>query len=696
MAAPSNAAPGREFLRVLQRRWPIVAYVWLVVMALATVQTLTSTKLYRAQATLEIRPEASLVSPTFEDQNASAARRMWSQYFQTQANVITSATVVEKALGMLPAELRAQFQSQPDPVRAFVENIDLEPDRASFLMRITALHTDPKVAATLVNTLLSAYLDDVTDQLRRSRETVAEFLSSETLPEISRDVEGSDKALTNFQEAAGFADIEAYYSSLIDTWRKLDARLADLRMTRIRLRAELDALRAYVEHKQIDHPAFYETKVLSGLIEERDRLNIVIAKGEQTLGPKHPEIVEAKSALEAVQARIREAIDGTLSARDADIASTLREEEALLIEHKAVAARLTEVARQRNQYQRLSAELSAAKELYSVYLRRRGDTAANSGSRLASARLLEEARPPLRPDRPRVTTNLAAGSVLGVVLGLLAMIMLQEFGGKLLSPQDTEQRTTLGVLGVIPRKRDARASWRKPLVPGTEVDEIWLEAFRTLRTEVLHRMTHGGAIAVTSPLEREGKSTVALSLARSIALEGRRVLLFDADMRRPLFSTLGLKTGLGLEDVIHGAATFNEAVEKSGIDGVFWIGCRRPMQDAAEVVGTEAFAAALTAARERFDFVVVDTPPVISVAESPVIARLADASLLVVREGSTPTRAVEAARRRLDGLGVKLLGAVQNFHVPEYGGGYGYRYRYTRPEAPRVEKSKVEASNLPS
>ena len=210
---------------------------------------------------------------------------------------------------------------------------------------------------------------------------------------------------------------------------------------------------------------------------------------------------------------------------------------------------------------------------------------------------------------------------------------------------------------------------------------VEFEAFRGLRAELVTRLEKTAGpkvIAVLSSMSSEGKSTVSVNLAKVLAMEGRRVLIFDADMRRPTMQPVyGADDGPGLEGALAGGLA--AAIRPSKIPGVDLIGMKAGTSRAAEIASSKEFDEVFRACRERYEYVILDSAPVNQVSEAVLVARRADVAVLVVRERQTGRSAATAAKRRLLSMGVPLVGAVHNFATGRgqgYGYGYGYGYYY--------------------
>ncbi len=681
MAAEPQEQEGaslRRLLLILRRRWRLLALVWLAATAATAVYTWSTPRLYRPQSTIEIRPETPVVSGTSEDPLLLAGRLMWENYYRTQEAILSSPAIVDATFKALPEAVRRELESGPDPLKEFLKKLEIEKVRNSFILKVGFVDRDGEKAAQVVNTLVSVYLEDANRRHRDVKATAAEALTKEALPDIRKRVDAADQAMQAFQAANGFIDSEERHRSLVEDWRKVNARLSDRRLTRLRLRAEATALGTYRADgvAGLFHPIFHQTRALEKMMEQRARIVEELAKESRTLKEMHPRVRQLRQELAAMEKEILDAVAGTLTALETDLKSAEQEEAALAAEQKRLESEISEAGRKLAAYRRLEADLAAAKELYASYLKKHGDVTATSGGGLASVRVVDFAREPREAYKPRVFMNLALGSVVGLALGVAAMLLTDQLDNRIRSAEEIEAFVGLEVLGVIPRL--AEASGERPVLLEKESSLAEFEAFRGLRAAVvtrLERVPGGRVLAVLSPMQGEGKTTVTVNLAKVLAMEGRRVLVFDADMRRPAMRQFVSKDGPGLEKVLSGESTLDQAVSSSAVPGVDVVGAREGTTGAAELASSPRFAAAIAEARSKYDFVLIDSAPVIPAAESAQIARRADAALLVVREAQTRRGVAQLAKRRLEGMGVRVLGAVLNCAVP-HGGAYGYGYGY--------------------
>ena len=344
------------------------------------------------------------------------------------------------------------------------------------------------------------------------------------------------------------------------------------------------------------------------------------------------------------------------------------------------------------QAKRLEVELTTARELYNAYLKKHGEEAATSGSGIGSVRIIDKAVIPVRPYKPDIIMNIGLGAVVGLLIGIGAMFVSEQLDDRIRSAHEVQVFVGLDVLAVVPRLGEKSSQRDTPFLLDEKSSIAEFETFRAMRSEVTTRLEDipgPKILAVLSPMSGEGKSTTTANLAKVLAMDGRRVLIFDADMRRPsMNSNFGSKELPDLGAVLKGEAQLQDAIRASKIPGVDVVGMASGTSHAAELAGSPAFDEIFKHLRAGYDYIIVDSAPVNQASESALIARRCDAVVMVLRERRTSRGAAQAARRRLAGMGVRVLGAALNaVEGPETAYGYyGYYYSYYKP---REEEKKA-------
>lgn len=293
-----------------------------------------------------------------------------------------------------------------------------------------------------------------------------------------------------------------------------------------------------------------------------------------------------------------------------------------------------------------------------------------------SARIVDTGSSSTRAVEPRQVPALAVGGLLGLIVGLLLARWRQLSDKGVTSADDLTETAGVSVLGSVAHDRDAPDH---PLLTDIAPGHPRAESTRILRTNLQYVDLDQSrkVITVTSCLEDEGKTTTAANLAISLAQSGREVALVDGDLRRPRLAGLfALEGGVGLTTVLVGRVALDEALQPTPVPGLDVLagGARPP--NPAEIVQTEAMANLLDDLRERYDVVIVDSPPLLPVADAALLAAISDGALLVVRHARTGHDQVRAATERLDNVGARLLGAVISMAPRRAAARYGYGYEY--------------------
>jgi len=430
----------------------------------------------------------------------------------------------------------------------------------------------------------------------------------------------------------------------------------------------------------------------------------------QRLGQNHPQMLE----LARNEAELERQLDAEVAAETASVrarydAARLREE---ALRHKM--AHLEEVAIDLHalgaRYDLLKNDVDTAHALHDSLLKQQMETSVNSELAASNVRVIERPEVPQGPSKPRVAVNLVLGLLAGLLAAIGAVFFCDYFDNSVKSSEEVEGFLQLPTLATVPNFALARRSLPRsangakgavatPAAPisnghggafGPDLVMIndprspAAEAFRSLRTQVL--FSTAGAppkvILLTSAGASEGKTVTSVNLATSLAESGSRVILLDVDLRRPnCHRTLGVVNDRGLSSFLAGQADFESVVRPLEGARLFFVPAGPTPPNPAELVGSARMRDTLEELREAYDFVILDSPPVLPVTDAVVLGREADGAVLVVKGHDTPRELLRRARDQLLQANVHLLGAVVNnvdlrwgdsyFYSRYYGGYYG-------------------------
>ena len=341
------------------------------------------------------------------------------------------------------------------------------------------------------------------------------------------------------------------------------------------------------------------------------------------------------------------------------------------------------------QYNIIKREVDNNKQLYEGLLQRLKEASVSSSLKASNIRIVDSAEPPTKPVKPRIALNLSLAALLGLGLGLCAAVFQQRLDNTLTGADDVERLFGLGALALIPvvptngehsavpglrsprpaldrprngngQKRDGR--WHRIDVNGSQHPDL-VEAFCGLRTSILLSNSVGipSSLLVTSTQPAEGKTTIASNLALTLAQVGKRVLLVDADLRFPsLHRLFERREPSGLVEYLGGGLDWHSAVCPSGASGLDLLLSGHPPSNPAELLSSQRMGNLIQSAGQQYDIVVLDSAPMLALADSRILAPLVSGVVLVVRNGATPREQVLHVEYRIRSAGANLVGVILN------------------------------------
>ena len=369
------------------------------------------------------------------------------------------------------------------------------------------------------------------------------------------------------------------------------------------------------------------------------------------------------------------------------------------------------------EYSQLKRDVETYRTLYEGLMQKLKEAGVTAGLRSNNIRTVDRARVPTAPSEPNIPRNLAFALALGLTTGIGLAFLLEGIDNTVRTPEQAQAISALPSLGMIPLgSKNGTESTRKKLSVTSSKEAVELvtqsrpqsqmaESYRALRTSLL--LTSLGAppkvILVTSALPQEGKTTTSINCAIVLAQKGTRVLLIDADLRRPVIhKTLGIGPRIGLSNVLTGSTTLSQAVVRSGVlPTLFVLPAGTPPPNPAELLASSNMKDVLDELSEQYDHIVVDTPPTLSVTDAVVMSTRADAVVLVIRSGQTTKQALRRARDILMQVNARVCGVLLNavdltspdyYYYYEYQGKYGQRY-YRDDDLSSLEEPAPKATS---
>lgn len=702
---------------VLRRRWLVwAATTGLCVLAAGLVLRFIPSR-YQAAATLVLHQGGPQVLDKVRGvvEDGAAEGKAYDAYYQTQRAIMGSRAVAERALERLglqgdPQALReadGPLRSAPasaDPVERLQRLVSIREVRGSRVVEIVAEHPDPARARDLANALADAYLDHVHGSRRSLGKQAEDDLAKERTDARAR-LDAAEQALHAFKGEHGITSI-----SLSDRQNVITQDVLTLSTRAKEAEADHIHLGSVLAEAERHHESGSSLAALLLLAEGEPSLERLQAEHVEAraafraadieLGPKHAEHRAAAQRLREAERDVEREVVARLASLRSQVTAARRTEKRLGTALEREHGRALALGTLEQRHHALARDARTAEEEFLLIARRDTEVSLTNRVELEGIQPLDRATVPATPAFPHRGIALALGASLGLALGLVLALVVDARDQRIRDVPDLERALAehpLPVLGQLPalrgdavlRRGDAREQQRtRDLYVHRFPGSLTAERCRGIRTSLAFVQGAAGrrAFMVTSPGPAEGKSSVATSLALSLCQADKRVVIVDADLRRPRLheafepSDAGARSP-GLSALLQGQATLDEVLVRAPVgapSNLDVIPCGLPPERPAELLESPALARLVEELRARYDVVIIDTPPVLPVADPLIVARVVDGVVLVPRVGRTTrgqlVRTVSLLRR----ADARVLGIVLN-EVDErrgdgYGGaGYGYR-----------------------
>ncbi len=719
--APEEFRHLREYLHIiLKRRWVVLTSL-LVVFSTVAIATLKQKPVYQGKVVLEINPEQPNVLNFKEVLQISTVDV--DSYRETQYKVLQSRTLAEHVLQALQLYRSPEFYenqrllglitSPPDPLPSssdpgppdtnaeyyrnsvdhFIGSVDVAPVRRSNLVEVLFRSEDPRMAARIANQLATDYIDQNLQVKWDETLKASEWLQTQ-LVGLKAKLEKAEDALQAYAQANSILFIDEKKDLASERLTQLQDQYTKAQADRF----QKEALYSLVEAGKVqDLPGFLSNRLIQDLSVRLAELQRDYSELLATVKPDYPKAVALKQQIDTLQASLDRQKQALAQNIVDDYRSAVANEQYLAQALEDQRKIVNEIADKSIQYNILKREVDTSQQLYEGLLQRLKEAQVSAGLKASNIRVVDPAQVPEDPVRPRVVLNLALGLFLGLGLGIGLAFFQEYLDNTLKTPDQVETLLRLPSLGVLPslsangRGKSAEeqslsitsGQQAQPSAPGVQTNPNFIEAFRSLRTSILLSANPvPRVLLVTSALPGEGKTTISINLGATLASLGNKVVIVDCDMRRPACHRMtGVQNKPGFVQCLTGHIGLPEAIlPVPGVPNLSVIPCGPIPPNPAEVLSSPVTLESLRHLREEFEYVLVDSPPLLSVANSRVLATMTDAVVLVARAHSTPFDAVRRARALLYGAGARILGIALNdvdFRREGYGYGYkGYYYRY--------------------
>ena len=690
----------------------------ILVVAAMMYQTYTTVPLYRAQARIQIDEEQTTAQTDFKEPYLAYSDP--EPYYQTQYKILQGRDLALRAvrhlkldnvpefngqgpkppalaqvLSVVKAKVMAPFRSaggkvppaqaapESQQAEAFLGRVGVNPVRGSRLVDVFFVAADPQFAARAVNVLAEEYVNQNLEFRLQNTDKTLQWLTQE-VGKQQNVVQASERMLAEYRENQNALSLEDRQNIIVSRLNQVNDVASKARTSRIQKEAVYNQVIAAKDRESLTMIAAnpFVQQLKARIVElERDRLRLA-----ERYGDKHPELLRVTSQINDAERQLDEEISKNVAAIKADYQAALEEEKQLNSDLEAQKVQATDLNRKSIDYSVLQREAESNRQVYESLLQREKELRVVSNSRANNVRLLDRAEMPAAPFTPNTRRAWMMALLFGLGMGIAAAFAIDYLDDTVKTPEDVAWRLRLNFLGLVPKVHGER----HPLLSGP-VPHDFGEAFRALRTALVASSgtdaTHLVAITSTQPLE--GKTTTAVNIALALAIGGARVLLIDADMRRPsVHKAMRLPNDRGLAELLNGSARMREVVQRCGDPNLLVIPAGSTPSNPSELLGSDRMRAFMQQlSTGPFDWVIVDTPPVLAVTDAVVLAPLVHSVTFVIGAEMTRWRLAERAIETLRAGHPTSIAAVLNrvdfdrnrYYYSRY---YGHQYKSYYAEAP--------------
>lgn len=681
-AAPSPATLGSALhglAAILRRQWLVLASVALVIFAAALVAVMMVTPRYEAVAKIKIDPSQSAAMGQMSEQSSYPDQAI----VDTEVQVMNSLDVARRVVQRLQLERDPEFtrklpeladnasdakkQARLDAIaNAALKGMRATREKATYIVDLAYTSADPLRAAAIANAFAEAYIEASLSRRSGTAERQNELLRKE-LARLGQDAADAEVKLARFRAANGVVDNGAVQGTVADQQiAPLANQLATAQSDAAAAVAKVRAAERQIGSGGIDAvSAVLNSDVIRTLRAQRAELLSQQSENLTRYGPRHPQTLKLNEQVKSMDEQIDAEAKRIIGGLRADAASAEARAQSLASDLARLRAQQAQTTRSSADAISYAQEAQAAQTAYNSLSERvqKVDQAAKSS--LSQAQIIELAAPPQVPSAPRKGRLLAVALIGALFTGTGVAAFLEVVSTGVRTAADV-QALGIGVIAQIPRLTSSQMSRAGPEVE-SPADMVvsrpvgsYAEALRAIRGSLMLGMQPPPqTIAIVSTLPSEGKTVTSLSLARVIALSGTRTLVIDTDLRHPAIARLaGLEPEKGIVELLKGEAALADVIVPDKVANLDILPVARTLFSPEDMFGGQAMLDLLHDLRDRYEQIIIDTPPLLGVTDARTVSAMADATLLAVKWNATPRNAIRSALRMLHNDAANLRGAI--------------------------------------
>lgn len=641
---------------------------------------------FKASGLLMIEPERDIINLT----NRYGFSDYRNEYFNTQLRILRSRSLAKKVY---------------EEIGEYPGGISISPIEMTRLVNIGCINPDPEKAALIINTLFDKYIEfNALIKTTSSREISTSI--GKQISELRDRLSQKQEELQKYSKKKDLYFLSRRDSTVVENFSDLNRAYTQAQISRVNKEA------IYMEVKGMkfeDFPMIKNSSLISNLKGSYSKLEAEYIKKSQIYKKNYPEMVQIRSQLdsqlESINKETRALAVKILKEARTEYSSAKKEEDSLKDLLNKQKGEMSTSATDAIYYNSLNVEVANMNTLLNYLVRRQKESLLSSemeSLQTNNIRVVDKAEVPKRPISSRRSNALVFAFIFGAGLGLGLILLVDFLDRTLRTPEDVKTYLNIPALGIVPSSEGKSGlnyysyhygSKKKAISKGT-VKNIELinfrdpecpfaEHYRSIRTSIQLSTPKSPprVISISSAMPGEGKTTTVVNLAVSFAKLGKKVVIIDADLRKPrIHKIFKLKNTLGLSSFLAGRAKVSDILQKTHINNVFVATSGPIPPNPAELIDSEVMSTMLKKILEKVDFVFIDTPPLIGIVDPILVGKHSDGLILVTWGGKTRIDNVKKAKEEIDRFGIRLIGLVLNkidFKRSEYSYNYNYSYNYS-------------------
>jgi len=730
-SAPSYTPDGDvhilDRLAVLYRYRRIAVTVFALTSIAMMIEGYSNIRLYQAQARLLIEDERSTMVPGINQQDNTYYEDP-DLYYKTQYRIIKGRDLTRAVIKKLNLQSVPEFNGTAEPpvtpfsmvhdleqrvlhfvrpappaepveppkadesadesalVAAFLGRVEVAPVQGSRLVDVLFTSTDPKFAALAANTLVDEYVTENLDVKLQSSQNMIEWLDKELVNQQKK-VEDSERALAEYRDKENAMSLDDKQNIVVARLTQLNDAVIKAKTARVQKEAVYNQVKSISAGTSPDAiPVIAANPQVQALHTRLAELQRDKVRLSERYGDKHPAVVQVNAALQDAQHQLDLETAKALQSVKNEYETAVLEEQTLSKSLDAAKTDAQDLNRKNIGYSVMEREAQSNRQVYESLLQKEKELRVASNSRANNVRVVDRAEVPQAPITPSGRRTWLLSLAVGLALAVAVAYGLDYMNDTIKTPEDVARRLKVPFLGLVPSVRGDK----HPVLASSHVPHDFGEAFRALRTSLMSKYPGEGTkiLLVTSAQPLEGKTTTAANIAMALAYGGSRVLLIDADMRRPgLHRPLRLTNERGLSQVLIGQARVRDVIQRTVDPNLLAITAGRTPPNPSELLASERMKTLLTnLTHGPFDWIIIDTPPVLAVTDAVILAPAVSGVTFVVGAEMTRRRLAERALETILSSRPKYVAVVLNkvdfarnkYYYSRY---YGHQYKNYYAEA---------------